>query len=287
MKKKFLLISAGSLIAFIAILTISCSKNDSESNTENEKVSNTQGVSLYLTDGPADYEHVYIDIQSVEVMTDTCSGSEFDYWDKDYRDSCISWNELKITPGAYDLLTLNNGVDAALAQGTVPKGKIKLIKFQLGSNNTLVKSGATYALKLLTDSSAVYLNLRGDEWDQSDSDSSKLWIDFDVARSVFELPNNKYYLSPVLTAFVEKNTGNIEGEVLPDDAYPYISVYNNSGDTTYNIPRPDGYFKVRALETGTYSLKIDANNGYKDTVISNISITSGKTIKLSSITLHK
>lgn len=287
MKKKFLLISAGSLIAFMAILTISCSKNDSESNTENEKVSNTQGVSLYLTDGPADYDHVYIDIQSVEVMTDTCSGSEFDYWDEDYRDSCISWNELKITPGTYDLLTLNNGVDAALAQGTVPKGKIKLIKFQLGSNNTLVKSGTTYALKLLTDSSSVYLNLRGDEWDQSDSDSSKLWIDFDVARSVFELPNNKYYLSPVLTAFVEKNTGNIEGEILPDDAYPYISVYNNSGDTTYNIPRPDGYFKVRALETGTYSLKIDANNGYKDTVISNISVTSGKTIKLSSITLHK
>ena len=285
MNRKSLLIKAGSFLAFIAVAVISCSKNDSDNNTE--KVSNTQGVSLYLTDGPADYEHVYVDIQSVEVMTDTCSGSGFDYWNKGYRDSCISWNELKVTPGTYDLLSLSNGVDAALAQGTVPKGKIKLIKLQLGSKNSLVKNGTTYALNFFLDSSTVYLNLRGNEWDQSETDSSKLWIDFDVARSVFELPNNKYYLSPVLTAFIEKNTGNIEGEILPDDAFPYISVYNSAGDTTYNIPRHDGYFKVRALISGTYSLKIDANNGYKDTVISNISVTAGSTVKLPSITLHK
>ena len=35
-------------------------------------------LSVYLTDGPADYQHVYIDIQSVEVKLDTCSGSGHD-----------------------------------------------------------------------------------------------------------------------------------------------------------------------------------------------------------------
>jgi len=61
----------------------------------------------------------------------------------------------------------------------------------------------------------------------------------------------------------------------------------NSGDTAYAIPDKDGDFKIRGLKEGTYSLFVNASNGYRDTTINNIVVKAGKETELKKITLQK
>jgi hypothetical protein len=48
-----------------------------------------------------------------------------------------------------------------------------------------------------------------------------------------------------------------------------------------------GKYMVRGLKEGTYSITFLASNGYKDSTISNISISKGKDIKVATVTLRK
>ncbi|OQP56350.1 carboxypeptidase-like regulatory domain-containing protein [Niastella populi] len=55
----------------------------------------------------------------------------------------------------------------------------------------------------------------------------------------------------------------------------------------YAFPWRDGRFKVRGLDSGIYSVFVNAGNGYQDTTINNVSVTVGKETDLGTITLHK
>jgi hypothetical protein len=53
------------------------------------------------------------------------------------------------------------------------------------------------------------------------------------------------------------------------------------------MPNPEGYFKMRGLKEGNYSLLVNGSNGYGDTTINNINISNGKETSLGLITLKK
>jgi hypothetical protein len=74
--------------------------------------------------------------------------------------------------------------------------------------------------------------------------------------------------------------------VLPTDAQAVITVYNNL-DSLYAIPGRQGEFKVRGLKTGTYSVFVNAGNGYKDTTVTGVTIERNRDTKLPVITLSK
>lgn len=78
------------LIAITATGITSCSKSD---DTNNNTTTGTAKVNMRLTDDPASYEHVYIDIKQVEV---TMQGS-----------SAVTLAPIR--PGIYDLLKFRNG----------------------------------------------------------------------------------------------------------------------------------------------------------------------------------
>lgn len=280
-----------------AILLYACSKEDS---VNQEVPPGKQHVSLYLTDDPGLFDKVLIDIRSVKVLIDTCAKKDDPdddddddddhgrgHHDDDKDDSCISWQTLAITPGVYDLLTLRNGADTLLANGVIPKGKIKKIKIELGPNNSLVKDSVTYPLKLFPGlQSTIIIKVKGDDWDEYSPDRLRLWLDFDVTRSVIRVRDGMFYLKPVIHLFTVKATGAIRGSVVPREAFAVISVYN-AQDTAYAIPFWNGQFKVRGLKEGTYSLFVNASNGYQDTTINNISVKRGKETTVDKITLHK
>jgi hypothetical protein len=114
-----------------------------------------------------------------------------------------------------------------------------------------------------------------------------LWLDFDVARSIIRLYNGQFYLKPVFHFYTISSTGAIEGSVLPRDAAPVISVYKST-DTAYAIPwKDEGSFKIRGLKEGSYTLFVNASNGYRDTTLTNITVTAGKETEIGKITLHK
>src|SRR5450759_5892506 len=71
----------------------SCSKNNS---------SGTSNLQVRLTDAPAAYDEVNIDIREVRV---------------NFRDDSTGWVSLNTNAAVYNLLGLQNGVDALLATG--------------------------------------------------------------------------------------------------------------------------------------------------------------------------
>jgi hypothetical protein len=281
-----ILIATGS---FVAVFMMSCSKDKS---TSSAVPPGQQRISLYLSDDPALFDQVLIDIQSVKVLVDTASVDSLDHpWRHDHncddgRDTSVIWQDLTIRPGVYDLLTLRNGTDTLLAGGTIPQGKIKRIKITLGTNNSLVKDSVNYPLNLYPGDSVIVLKLWGNEFDEYLAGQFRLWLDFNVGKSIIKVRNNEFYLRPFIRLFVTKATGSIKGEIKPWDAYAVVSIYNAT-DTAYAIPYNNGKFKVRGLAPGSYTVFVNGSNGYQDTTINDITVTPRQETDLPNIELHK
>jgi hypothetical protein len=277
---KYVMIVAAGAIVFYA-----CSKE--KSNDNSTVPSGKQELSLYLTDGPTDYfDKVLIDIKSVKVLVDTCDKTRRrqDNWDSTKK--CTIWDSLSIAPGVYDLLTLRNGIDTLLGSGMVTDGTIRKIVITIGTNNSIVKDSVSYPLNLFNNQTTITIRLYGHEWDNFSNGRYRLWLDFDCGRSIVRMRDGAFYLAPYIRAFIIKESGAVKGEIKPGDAFPIVSVYNAT-DTAYAIPWRDGKFKVRGLNSGTYSVFVNASNGYQDTTITNVSVTVGKEADLGTITLHK
>jgi len=109
-------------------LFLSCTKHNDSSSGAN---SGETDFSVYLTDDPALYDKVNIDIQSVEVhFADDPNGDD--------------WHTIHmIHPGVHNLLKLTNGKDTLLATEKIAAKKITQIRFILGPDNTVVIDGAS------------------------------------------------------------------------------------------------------------------------------------------------
>ncbi|HSC54303.1 MAG TPA: DUF4382 domain-containing protein [Phnomibacter sp.] len=285
-----------------AIVFYACQKELNDQSSA-EVPQGKQQVSLYLTDGPALFDSVLIDLQKVEVLVDTCKKSDNDDDDDDDHhgdhhgdddrdnrhndDTCKVWVDMQIAPGQYDLLSLRNGVDTLLANGNVPAGTVKKVKISLGTNNQLVKDSVRYPLRLFPGAgSTIIINFKHEDWDHYSDRRCRVWLDFDVARSIVVVRNNEFFLRPVVRPFVVARTGSVEGKVVPDSAFAVISVYNSS-DTAYALPNYKGEFKIRGLKAGEYNMFINASNGFADSTITGLKIEAGKPKKLPTIVLHK
>lgn len=281
------------LMAFAFTLFLAaCNKNTSLENAKGQ-----QQFSVFLTDGPGLFDNVFIDIQAVKVVVDTskdtrrhdrCDWDSIGKHDRRKPDSAsLVWQSLNITPGVYDVLKLRNGLDTLLATASIPAGTVRLIKIELGTRNSLVKDSVTYPLNFLPGApNFILIKLRGGEPEQLSAGSSRLWLDFDVGKSIIRMVNGQFYLKPFLSQFVPSKYAGVKGKVEPSDAKAIVSVFNNT-DTAYAIPNRDGYFKVRGLKDGTYTVFVNGSNGYGDTTITNVVVARPAETNLGTITLKK
>lgn len=237
-----------------------CKKDNDPTITPSQ--GGTARMSMHLTDAPANYDAVYIDIQKVEV---TMEGS-----------AAVMLTPVR--PGIYDLLQFRNGLDTLLVRADVPAGKINQIRLILGSNNSVVVSGQSYALNTPSaQESGLKLNLNqtfaaGGAYD--------IWLDFDAGKSIVETGNGKYQLKPVVRAYSSLTDGRIKGYVLP--AAAFTTVYASNGtDVFAAIPAADGFFQFNGLPAGTYQVTYDATAGtYADVILPNIAVSYGVTVDL-------
>ncbi len=298
MKTRFI---AYAVVLFMLLTGIfyACTKQGSSANNI---PANQQKVSLYLTDGPGFFDSVFIDINTVTVIVDTCQRDNIGPFGDDHGDdhhdgdhhgddnfdtACSISDTLNFNAGVYNLAGLRNGIDTILASGNIPKGRVRRIIVTLGPNNYLVKNGVKYPLNTFSDTDTrIVIKLFGDEFQTSSSNINDLWLDFDVERSIIRLWDGKFYLRPVIRIFAEERTATISGDVIPQDAFPVISVFSGQ-DTLYALPNDDGRFMVRGLPTGTYSVFINSSNGYSDTTINHVNVTVGTNTDIGTIELHK
>lgn len=279
----------------LAVIVYSCKKDDS---AQTSLAANQQRLNIYFTDNPGYFDNVFLDIRKVEVLVDTCTATGDTDWGNDYnrcwwgedrhfgKDTCQVWDSLPIRAGVYDVLSLRNGTDTLLGNGVVPSGKVKKIVITLGDNNYLVKDSVNYPLKSPSGQVKLVIQIRPEEWEEFESGNFRLWLDFDIDRSVIQTGNGKFILRPVIHVFTAKQTGSISGVVKPADAWPVITVYNDT-DTAYALPWKDGQYKLRGLKAGTYSLYVNASNNYKDTTITGVTVVKGKNTSVDQIKLSK
>lgn len=289
MKTKNIFLTAFLAISAAAVMT-ACNKSTSAESVPAGK----EQLSLYLTDGPGVFDNVYIDIRSVKVLVDTSKDTrshDNDDWDgrgadDKKKDSSFVWEDLGIKPGIYDILKFRNGADTILASAGITKGSIRLIKIELGTNNTLVKDSVTYPVQLPpNDKNYVLLKLKGGECEEHAPGKKRLWLDFDITRSIVE-KNNQFFLKPVFHFFVVNNSAMVAGKVTPREAKAVITLFNQT-DTAYALPNQEGYFKMRGLKEGNYSLYVNASNGYFDTTLNNITVKATGETSVGIITLRK
>lgn len=229
-------------------------------------------LKVHLTDAPAGYDKVEVDVQKLELGT--ADGS---------------WTTLNLAkPGIYNLLDLNNGADVLLGQTTLPAGTVSQLRLVLGGENYVTVDGQR--IKLETPSAQQSgLKLNWHETLEADG-AYEIWLDFDAAKSIVKTGNGTYQLKPVIRLFSKLTDGQIKGYVTPAEAKTTVKLLHPTTNEVIAtaIPEADGYFMLRGITEGAYKLQFDADDTttYKD-VTKDVTVTFGKILDLGSTTLVK
>lgn len=264
MKNQFL--CAAFIGLFLITGVVACQK-DSSNNDGKAR------LQVRLTDAPAPYDAVNVDIQKVMINTSDDAATE------------QGWVELPIIhPGVYNLLDFRNGIDTVLADVEVPAGRINQIRLVLGPNNSVVIAGVPYELKTPSaQQSGLKLKLKAD---LTAGIVYRLYIDFDANRSVVTAGNSgQYILKPVIRTYAEATGGSLKGFVLPKEALAQVWAIQNT-DTLLAIPDViTGYYFFGGLNAGSWKLTFDAlAPAFRDSSI-NVNVTSGAVTNVGTTTL--
>lgn len=145
-----------------------------------KKENGNSTLQVKLTDNPAVYQEVNIDLAGVSVKLSKDTSS---------------WIELQPVQGVYNLLGLQNGVDTLIGSLTLPTGIVKEIRLVLGTNNTIKVNNTIYPLTIPSGSESG-LKIKVNK--KLEATLETLIIDFDAALSIREDGPGDYKLLPVL-----------------------------------------------------------------------------------------
>ena len=242
------------LVASFGLFLVGCNDDDNNSNPNGHAT-----VELRLTDDPANYEEVNIDIQQVVFKINNGDDIVFPLEN----------------PGIFNLLELNNGIDVLLGEALLPVGDISQIRLILGENNSIKVDGTVHPLDTPSaQQSGLKINVH---YTLEPNMVYKIWLDFDAGKSIVERGNGTYGLKPVIKAYTDLTNGMIEGTVLPIEALTTVYAMQNEVDTVATaIPNPDGYFKFTGMPEGAYNLKFDAENpDFQDQELDAVNVVFG------------
>lgn len=273
MKTKHIIVSAVTVLMAFSACQRSAEDNSTQPVDPSQQVPSAR---IYLTDHATPvFDSVFIDLQKLELRI---PGS--------------GWVELNIQPGIYNILQFRNGLDTLFGTGNLPATTIDKIRLTLGQQNSAMKNGQSFPLRLKNSNGVVEVGISGADIDISSSNQISATIDFDAGNSIKvdnsgSGNNNGYILDPRIRVFSGSNAGRIEGRVLPLNADAIVKAINGT-DTATAIPDDsDAEFKIVGLAAGNYQLLFDGQNGYNDTMLSNIHVAVGEDTHLPLITLHR
>jgi len=219
------------LILTITVSFASCNK---------DKQSTPSTLNIRLTDAPADYDAVNVDVQKV-----LYNASESDE---------NGWVEMDVIPGIYNLLDFTAGNSTLIATAPMDITELKQIRLVLGDNNTVVIDGV-------------------------ESLEYTAYLDFDASKSVVSAGNSgKYILKPVIRLIFTANTGSIKGAIVPDSVNCLVGVKIND-TVSLNSYSDQGKYLIPGVPAGTYSVIITTptSSTYKSDTLFNIVVANGAT----------
>jgi hypothetical protein len=201
-KLHFILLTA---ITSAGLIFWSCKKSN-----HTGAATGTGHLQVMLTDGPANYDAVNIDVEKVEVNISSDSGANSGA-DSGTNSGWQTVNLLR--PGVYNLLKFSNGIDTLLAAADLPAGTISQMRLTLGDNNSVVIDSQSFPLKTPSaQQSGLKFNIHST---LTAGIVYRLWIDFDANRSIVSTGSGAYILKPVIRTYSEAIGGSIKGYALP------------------------------------------------------------------------
>jgi hypothetical protein len=286
--KSIKLFSLAALCVGAAVVIFSaCQKSASASSSV---PAGQQKFNMYLTDDPVNFQAVNIDIKAILVLVKTDSCSRAGFVGQDSTFPCYHWDSLHITPGVYNILNFQNGLDTMFSSTLLEAGHILRIRVVLGSDNSVVADSTTFSLDLLW-GNTVDVAVNTNALQQLDASSFETWLDFDAGHSIIEVEHHHFALKPCIRLFTRANSGTLEGVLKPKDADGFVSVIAGA-DTLIALPSyrgqgPSGMWQIRGIFADTVSVTFHHTAGtYMDTTFNNVQVDPGKTTNLGTVTLQ-
>jgi hypothetical protein len=260
-KNNFLTAVKSILAVFmLSLFMIACNNDDNKTAT----------LHVRLTDAPADYQQVNIDIQSVEINSEAGTKES-------------GWKTLTVKNGVYNLLDLSNGLDTLLATAELPVGKVSQIRLILGTNNTIKVGGAVFPLSTPSaQQSGLKLNVNAQ---LNEGITYTILLDFDAALSVKKNGNGTYSLKPVITAISEATSGAIKGNVTTLSAAPAVFIIQGIDTLASTYTDNAGNFFLKGVPAGTYSVSFSPTAGYASKKVEGVNVTLNNVTSMGTIIL--
>jgi len=212
-------------------------------------------LSVSLTDAPATYDAVLIDIQGVEIFGNDGNAVT-----------------LNTKAGIYNLLDLSNGVDTLIATGDLDAGSISQIRLILGTNNSVMVDSTLYHLST---PSAMQSGLKLQIHQSFEAGTSyAILLDFDANQSIINTGNGEYQLKPVIRTINTAINGSIKGKVSPISSGTVVTA--SSDNIMYTtVVNADGAFLLAGLPAGMYNITITPALPLLPVTITGKTVTAG------------
>lgn len=241
----------------------------------------TGTMRVSLTDAPADYAEVNIEIHQVLVKENDDDDDDLDETeDMDEEElEDAGWKVVFNDTIAVNLLDYQNGATLDLGEVELETGRYNQVRLVLGDeNNVVLNNGNTFQLDTPSGQTSGYKLLV-----QADIEEDQVYdlvIDFDASRSIVVTGNGSYKLKPVLKTANLTASGSISGTILPLDANPYVYAIAGT-DTSGTQADENGDFRIIGLDDETYKIEIKSTNEvYRDSTITDIEVEDGEDVEL-------
>lgn len=232
-------------------------------------------IRVYMTDAPALYDSVIVDVQQVSVHIA----------DGDDDDDESGWFVIDDTPQRFDLLELSNGNEAVLAEDELEAGHYSQIRLLLGDGNYLVEDGVQHDLTVPSSQQSGLKLIHGFTIEKDQL--YEIMLDFDAARSIHQTGNGQYTLRPTIRVVARSVSGAITGIIVPNTEPTYL--FTVTGDDTVGTfaDLETGRFVLTALAGGTYSVQVDpVDEAWLEMTIDDVEVDEGETTDLGEIELE-
>lgn len=226
------------------------------SSCKKDAVGTNKTFNVRMTDAPAAYGAVNIDLQSVEIVGD--------------NGKTVTMN---VNKGIYNLLNFTNGKDTLIATSTIDAASVEQIRLILGTNNTIMINGVSYPLSTPSaEQSGLKLQVHQT---LAAGIANSVTLDFDAYQSIVEQGNGVYKLKPVLRTIETAISGAIKGKISPLGTLASVTASSSTNVTYTTTANLLGEFLLVGIPSGTYSITVTPSLPLSPVTQTNITVTKG------------
>ena len=251
---------------FVAALTVyGCGKDDKKTN--NPGGGTTGNLRVRLTDAPADFDSVILDLREIAL----------------HRTADSTWRAFTPSQRLVSVLSLRNGNFLDLGTFSLAGGAVDSMRLKLGTGS-YVMSGSTRQPIAMAGSDTNGVAFPATGVTVTNNTTTDIGVDLEVARSLRADGAGGWTFEPQVRVVPFSGTGSITGTISPGDSLAAIYGFAGADTVASSLTGvPSGDFAVTLLAPGTYDLLVYGATNQRDTTVTGVTVTAGQATNLGTI----